>query len=74
MTDPFDVALSIAQKGGAYVSPLLLLGLVMVLRDRQRLIDTLKTKDDQIMSLAERIITVSTELKLFLFTERKGGA
>lgn len=78
MTDPLDVALSVVEKGGAYCSPLLLLALAWMERDRRRLLESLKHKDSElkikdthIMDLAERIITVATELKTYLFNERK---
>ncbi len=73
-TDYFELALSLAQKGGAYCSPLLLLALVWLAKDRQRVIDEGKVKDTHILDLAERIITVSTELKTFLYNERKAGS
>jgi hypothetical protein len=71
--ETFDVALSLAQKGGAYCSPLLLLGLLWLARDRQRIIDDGKAKDARILDLAERTITVATELKTYLFNERRAG-
>lgn len=72
MTD-FEIALSLVEKGGAYCSPLLLLGMLWLHRDRQRALDELKVKDAHILDLAERIITVSTELKTYLLNERRGG-
>lgn len=59
------------QQGGAYCAPLLLLGLVWLAHDRDRVIKDNARKDEALKELAERVITISTELKTFLFTERK---
>lgn len=60
-----------AQNAGIYASPLLMGAVFWLNTDRNRLIADLKVKDDQIMDLAERVIVVSTELKTYLFNERK---
>lgn len=39
--------------------------------DRNRLIADLKVKDAQVMDLAKQVLTVSAELKTYLFNERK---
>ena len=39
--------------------------------DRERLLADIKLKDERLADLAERLIVVSTELKVFLFNERK---
>ena len=39
--------------------------------DRDRLLEDIKLKDARLEDLAERLIVVSTELKVFLFNERK---
>lgn len=72
-TGPFEIAMDIAQKGGAYVAPILLCALAWMHWDRNRLLKTLDAKDEQIMGLSERVITVATELKTYLFQERRGG-
>lgn len=62
------------QQGGAYCAPLLLLGLAWLAKDRQRLIDLNNAKDDELRKLAVQVITVTTELNIFLkylFNERK---
>lgn len=59
------------REGGSYCAVLELFAIGFLLRDRGRLLTTLKEKDVEIKSLAERIITISTELRNFLFTERR---
>ena len=70
MNAPFDW-IELAQKGGSYVSPLLLGALIWMNADRARLIQELKSKDEKLESLAERLIIVATEVRTFLFNERK---
>ncbi len=60
-----------AKEAGAYVSPLLMGAVIWLNSDRSRLITENKTKDDRIVELAERVITVATQLQMFLFNERK---
>ena len=62
---------ALAKEGGAYVSPLLLGAILWLNADRKRLIEENKLKDDRLVALSERFITVATELKTFLFSERK---
>ena len=62
---------SFVQQGGAYCAPLLLLGLAWLAKDRQRVIDENSKKDEELKQLAVQLITISTELKVFLFQERK---
>jgi hypothetical protein len=59
------------KEAGAYISPLLLGAIVWLDSDRKRLIAENKLKDERLVSLSERFITVATELKTFLFNERK---
>lgn len=62
---------SLVKEGGAYVAPLLLGAILWLNQDRKRLIAENKLKDDRLVSLSEQSIAVSTELKMFLFNERK---
>lgn len=58
-------------KDGGAVAAVLLLGAVIWLdRDRDRLIAENKSKDDKLVSLSERTVTVMTEIKTFLFSGR----
>lgn len=59
------------KEAGAYISPLLLGALIWMDRDRKRLIAENMKKDDRLVDLSERSIAVATELKVFLFNERK---
>lgn len=60
-----------AKEAGAYISPLLMAAVFWLNADRVRLIEENKLKDGRLQDLAERLIIVSTELKVFLFNERK---
>lgn len=61
------------QQGGSYCAPLLLVALYWLSRDRQRLLDENKEKDQRLQGLSEQLITISTELKVFLTNERKSS-
>lgn len=63
--------LSWAKEAGAYISPLLMAAVLWLNADRTRLLSENKLKDDRLQDLAERLIIVSTELKMYLFNERK---
>ena len=60
-----------AKEAGVYISPLLMAALLWLKADRDRLLEDIKLKDERLADLAERLIVVSTELKVFLFNERK---
>lgn len=60
-----------AKEAGAYISPLLMGGLIWLDVDRRRLLTENKIKDDRLVDLSERFLTVATELKIYLFNERK---
>ena len=60
-----------AKEAGAYISPLLMAAVFWLNADRVRLLGVLKQKDQRLEDLAERLIIVSTELKMYLFNERK---
>jgi hypothetical protein len=63
--------LSYIQNGGSYA---LLLGAVYWLNaERVRLLSENKEKDAKIEALAERVLTLTAEIKTFLFTERKSS-
>lgn len=59
------------KEGGAVAAVLELGALVWMNVDRNRLIAELKAKSDKVDSLAERLIVVATEIKTFLFSERR---
>jgi len=59
--------------GGAYCAPLLLAALLWLNSDRNRLLSSLKEKDRQVEDLAERVLTVATELRTFLFNRGAGS-
>jgi len=63
--------LQVVKDGGAIAAILELGALVWLNVDRNRLIEENKAKDTQLVSLAERTITVMTELKTFLFNVRE---
>jgi hypothetical protein len=60
-----------AKEAGVYISPLLMGAVFWLNADRARLIAELKQREARVEELAERLIIVSTELKTFLFNERK---
>lgn len=60
----------VVKDGGAVAAILELGALVWLNVDRNRLIEESKAKDTQLVSLAERTITIMTELKTFLFNTR----
>ena len=63
--------LSYIRDGGSYA---LLLGAVYWLNaDRVRLLRELKDRDAKIEALAERVLTLTAEIKTFLFNERKSS-
>jgi hypothetical protein len=64
--DWFDLA----QKGGAYIAPLLLAALAWMTTDRNRLLARLEEKSKKVEDMAERMIVVMTEVKS-LFGGRK---
>lgn len=67
--DWFDLV----QKGGTYTAPLLLAAILWLNADRGRLLAELKSRDEKLESLAERWLVVVTELRTFLFNERKSS-
>lgn len=60
-----------AKEAGVYISPLLMAALFWLNAERVRLLNESKLKDDRLLDLSERLIIISTELKLYLFNERK---
>lgn len=62
---------SLAEKGGAYISPLLMAAIFWLNNDRNRLIAENKLKDERLVRLSDRLLTVTAELKTFLFHERR---
>jgi hypothetical protein len=61
-----------AGERGRGVSLALFVGAIIWLNmDRKRLIEDNNKRSERLEALADRIITVSTELKTYLFSERK---
>ena len=60
-----------AKEAGAYISPLLMGAVIWLNTDRNRLISENKQKDERLHGLSERLLVVATELKMYLFNERK---
>lgn len=63
--------LAVVKDGGGIAAVLELGALIWLHADRNRLLAELKIKDEKLDSMAERLIVVATELKTFLFSERK---
>lgn len=59
------------QDGGGIAAVLEFGALVWLNVDRNRLIASLKAKSEKLDNLSERLIVVTTELKMFLFNERR---
>ena len=60
-----------AKEAGVYISPLLMGAVLWQEWERRRLLTENKSKDDRITDLAERVISITAELKMYLFNERK---
>lgn len=60
-----------AKEAGVYIAPLLMGGMYWLNEDRKRLIAENKQKDDHLVSLSERSLTVFAEVRTFMFNERK---
>lgn len=60
-----------AKEAGAYISPLLMGAVIWQERERLRLVKAIEAKSTEVKELAEVVITIATELKVFLFNERK---
>lgn len=60
-----------AKEAGAYIAPLLMGAVIWQERERLRLVADLKLKSAEVTDLAKQVITVATELRVFLFNERK---
>jgi hypothetical protein len=63
--------ITFVREGGSYCAVLELLAIGFLLRDRGRLLATLKEKDAEIREISKTCFTVMSELKTFLFSERK---
>jgi len=60
-----------AKDAGIYIAPLLMGGMFWQEVERKRLIADNKALNSQVYDLAERVLTISAELKTYLFNERK---
>ena len=67
--DWFDLV----KNGGNYISPLLLGALIWMNGERSRLLTELEKRDTKLADLAERWLVLVTELRTYLFNERKGS-
>ena len=63
----------LAQRGGAILCPFLLGAILWLNQDRNRLIAENKLKDDRLVSLSERSLTVFAEVRSFMLNERKAS-
>lgn len=70
--------LALVEKGGSYCAVLELGALIWLAKDRARILlemtslqQQLHNKAAEVKDLAERVITIATELRMFLFNERK---
>jgi len=61
------------KEGGAWTAPLLLAAIGWLLKELKELKVENKSKDAKLEVLAERVIVLSTELRNFLFNERKSS-
>lgn len=60
-----------AKEAGVYISPLLMGGILWQEIERRRLLEENKALNTQVYDLAERVVTIAAELKMYLFNERK---
>lgn len=62
-----------AKEAGVYISPLLMGAVCWQERERLRLIASNEAKSAEVKDLAKQVITIATELRVFLFNERKAS-
>ena len=60
-----------AKEAGVYISPLLMGAVLWQEVERRRLLSEISALDIRVYELAERVLTISAELKMYLFNERK---
>lgn len=60
-----------AKEAGLYISPLLMGAVFWQEQERRRLLTENKALDDRVVDLEERVLTITAELKMYLFNERK---
>lgn len=60
-----------AKEAGVYIAPLLMGAVFWQELERKRLIADNKTLDARVYELAGQLLTVTAELKMYLFNERK---
>lgn len=63
--------LALVKEGGGYCAVLELGAIVWLAKDRARILDRLEEKSAKVEALAERVIVIATELRMFLFNERR---
>lgn len=63
--------LAFVERAGAIAAVLEFGALVWLAKDRARLIERLEEKSAKVEALAERVIVIATELRMFLFNERR---
>lgn len=66
-----DVLLAYIDKAGSAAAVLELVAIVWLAKDRARILDRLEEKSAKVEALAERVIVIATELRMFLFNERR---
>lgn len=69
--DPDFNLISFVREGGSYCAVLELFAIGYLLRELARARSIADKKDAENKVLAERVITITTELKNFLFNERR---
>jgi hypothetical protein len=60
-----------AKEAGVYIAPLLMGAVLWQETERRRLLAENRSLNTQVYDLAERVITISVELKTYLFNERR---
>lgn len=63
--------LAFVERAGAIAAVLEFGALVWLAKDRARLVERLEEKSAKVEALAERVIVIATELRMFLFNERR---
>lgn len=66
-----QVLLAYIDKAGTVAAVLELGALIWIVKDRGRILEQLTAKESEVRDLAVQVITIATELRMFLFNERK---
>jgi len=65
--------IDLAQRGGAIICPFLLGAIMWLNQDRKRLIEENKLKDERLVSLSERSLTVFAEVRAWMLLSQKAS-